>query len=65
MENLKRRAYENENDIIPFNDPSTISFQILSAGLQAQPISVPEQGLQQFDFSVIHQGTKTYIMDVD
>lgn len=55
VENLKRRAYENENDIIPFNDPSRISFQMLSAGLQAEPISVPGQGLQQFDFSVIHQ----------
>lgn len=58
MENLKQRAYENENDIIPFNAAPIARFLMPSAGLQAEPFIVPEQGSQQFGFSVTHQGTK-------
>lgn len=58
METLKQHAYENENDIVPFNVAPIARFPMVSAGLQAEPFSVPEQGSQQFGFPVTHQGTK-------
>lgn len=55
VETLKQHAYENENDIVPFNVAPIARFPMVSAGLQAEPFSVPELGSQQFGFPVTHQ----------
>ncbi|KAL0006165.1 hypothetical protein SO802_013726 [Lithocarpus litseifolius] len=50
VETLKQHAYENENDIVPFNAAPIARLPMPSAGLQAEPFSVPE-----FGFPITHQ----------
>ncbi|XP_057495400.1 calmodulin-binding protein 60 B-like isoform X2 [Actinidia eriantha] len=55
VESLKRHAYKNLNDLVPYDPPSTVGPSILSSSLLADPYSSSISDLLNVNFSGMHQ----------
>ncbi|GFY90520.1 calmodulin binding protein-like protein [Actinidia rufa] len=55
VESLKRHAYKNLNDLVPYDPPSAVGPSILSSSLLADPYSSSISDLPNVNFSGIHQ----------
>ncbi|GFY94919.1 calmodulin binding protein-like protein [Actinidia rufa] len=55
VKSLKRDAYKNLKDLVPFDPPSAVGPSILSSSLLADPYSSSISDLQNVNFSGMHQ----------
>ncbi|PSS19667.1 Calmodulin-binding protein 60 B like [Actinidia chinensis var. chinensis] len=55
VKSLKRDAYKNLNDLVPFDPPSAVGPSILSSSLLADPYSSSISDLQNVNYSGMHQ----------